>query len=118
MKKKCEICGKIKPQEDFSKSYRNRCKECVAQQTREIRQSAKQHFADSPHQKHESIFKDVVVAESKRSERLWVAAYALQGMLSNRKLDGILIGAANLASDAVRFADAIIAEIDKEGGDK
>lgn len=32
--KKCEICGDIKPIEEFSKSYRNRCKQCVAEQTR------------------------------------------------------------------------------------
>ena len=32
--KKCEICGKVKPIEEFSKSYRNRCKQCVAEQTR------------------------------------------------------------------------------------
>lgn len=35
--KKCEICGKIKYIGEFSKSYRNRCKQCVAEQTRSIR---------------------------------------------------------------------------------
>lgn len=35
--KKCEICGEIKPIEEFSKSYRNRCKQCVAEQTRSMR---------------------------------------------------------------------------------
>lgn len=35
--KKCEICGKIKPIDQFSKYYRNRCKQCVAEQTRSIR---------------------------------------------------------------------------------
>lgn len=35
--KKCESCGRTLPASDFSKSYRNRCKECVAQLTREKR---------------------------------------------------------------------------------
>lgn len=32
--KKCEICGEIKSASEFSKSYKHRCKECVAEQTR------------------------------------------------------------------------------------
>ena len=36
--KKCEICGENKPQSEFSKSYRNRCRACVAEQTRNNRQ--------------------------------------------------------------------------------
>lgn len=35
--KKCEVCGEIKPLEDFSKSYRNRCKPCVAEMRRKSR---------------------------------------------------------------------------------
>lgn len=35
--KKCEVCGEIKPQSEFSKSYRNRCRSCVAEQTRNAR---------------------------------------------------------------------------------
>lgn len=35
--RKCEICGKTKPQNEFSKSYKNRCKTCVADLTREKR---------------------------------------------------------------------------------
>lgn len=35
--KKCEICGEIKFIGDFSKSYKNRCKSCVAEHTRSIR---------------------------------------------------------------------------------
>lgn len=40
--KKCEICGRELPLSDFSKSYRNRCRECVARLTREKR-SANKH---------------------------------------------------------------------------
>ena len=32
--KRCEVCGQLKPVEDFSKSYKNRCKECVASMAR------------------------------------------------------------------------------------
>lgn len=35
--KKCEVCGETKPLEDFSKSYRNRCKPCVAEMRRKNR---------------------------------------------------------------------------------
>lgn len=35
--KKCEVCGENKPQSEFSKSYRNRCRACVAEQTRNNR---------------------------------------------------------------------------------
>lgn len=35
--KTCEICGQNKPQSEFSKSYRNRCRACVAEQTRNTR---------------------------------------------------------------------------------
>ena len=31
--KRCEICGEIKPLSEFSKSYKNRCKKCVAEET-------------------------------------------------------------------------------------
>lgn len=35
--KKCEVCGKELPLSDFSKSYKNRCRECVAAQVRSER---------------------------------------------------------------------------------
>lgn len=39
--KKCDVCGRLLPESEFSKSYRNRCKECVAKQTKEKRDQAK-----------------------------------------------------------------------------
>lgn len=39
--KRCEICGEIKYIVEFSKSYRNRCKKCVAEQARNVRQLKK-----------------------------------------------------------------------------
>ena len=37
--KRCEVCGKAKPEEEFSKSYRNRCKGCVSNMARFKRNS-------------------------------------------------------------------------------
>lgn len=40
-KRKCEICGEMKPQNEFSKSYKHRCKSCVAAAARNERQQYK-----------------------------------------------------------------------------
>lgn len=43
MKKvKCEVCGEMVPQNGMSKSYRHRCKKCVADMTRAQRHAEKQ----------------------------------------------------------------------------
>ncbi len=43
MKKvKCEVCGEMVPQNEMSKSYRHRCKKCVADMTRAQRHAEKQ----------------------------------------------------------------------------
>lgn len=42
--KVCQICGQEKPAEAFSKSYPNRCRECVAEAARNKRQKK----ADAP----------------------------------------------------------------------
>ena len=41
--KQCCKCGVIKPIEEFSKSYKDTCKECVAAITRESRAAKKKH---------------------------------------------------------------------------
>lgn len=104
----------MKPQEDFSKSYKHRCKECVAQQTRENRQSAKM-------QPEKSVIGPIPdVAACKRGDLLLVATAALQGLLSNPITESILVEGTieTIARDAVRMADALLIEIDKKGGDK
>ena len=45
--KKCEICGRELPISEFSKSYKNRCRECVAQMTREKRAETKKDASKS-----------------------------------------------------------------------
>lgn len=32
--KRCEVCGEEKPLSEFSKSYKHRCKKCVAEETK------------------------------------------------------------------------------------
>ena len=39
--KKCEICGKEKPENEFSKAYKHRCKQCVAEQEKQKRHAKK-----------------------------------------------------------------------------
>ena len=36
-KRTCEICGRPTDEADFSKSYKHRCRECVAREAREAR---------------------------------------------------------------------------------
>lgn len=40
--KQCTECGQTKHISEFSKSYSNRCKACVAEHTRQVRERAKQ----------------------------------------------------------------------------
>ena len=46
--KVCQICGQEKPAEAFSKSYPNRCRDCVAAQTRKRRKKAKLNGKEAP----------------------------------------------------------------------
>lgn len=45
--RKCEICGKPTAEADFSKSYKNRCRACVAELTRERRAEQKEQTTPS-----------------------------------------------------------------------
>ena len=62
--KKCEVCGRLLPESEFSKSYKHRCKKCVAKQTKEKRDNAKygridkifdEYFSQKPRPKKEVI---------------------------------------------------------------
>lgn len=62
--KKCEVCGRLLPESEFSKSYKHRCKKCVAKQTKEKRDNAKygridkifdEYFSKKPRPKKEII---------------------------------------------------------------
>lgn len=101
--KKCEICGEMKPLADFSKSYKNRCKACVAAETRMNRESAR-------NEKSQSI--PEIDWEKRRYE---TATAALVAILSSFHLtdcydDGIMTSAAH---DAVIASNALISELQK-----
>ena len=62
--KKCEVCGRLLPESEFSKSYKHRCKKCVAKQTKEKRDNVKygridkifdEYFSKKPRPKKEII---------------------------------------------------------------
>lgn len=44
--RKCEICGRPTAEGDFSKSYKHRCKECVAEATRKDRATKNKTIKD------------------------------------------------------------------------
>lgn len=62
-KKKCEICGKIKSANEFSKSYKHRCKACVAEQTRLLRADVVKD-AERASQKDNRPFRKAVVKDT------------------------------------------------------
>lgn len=85
--KKCEICGKELHESDFSKSYKNRCKKCVAEMTKAKRKKA-------------PTLKDLHEIESICGT---VALYSIVDSVRN-------------VADALReFADKIIYELEKKG---
>lgn len=96
--KKCEICGRELPISDFSKSYRNRCKVCVAEQGREQRKNGK-------------LMKPFIDWESRRYE---IAKAMLPSCVCEFSSmdDGRLEKGAEYA---VQCADALIAELQKGG---
>ncbi len=121
-KQQCEICGQWKSQQEMSKSYKHRCKECVARLTRIDRQAAKQR-AEHINQQLEGTGYTLAC---QREDRLKVATAAMQGILSNYQLvmqacdavhkEGINDIPKAVALFATAFADALLAEVEKEGG--
>ena len=116
-KQQCEICGEMKSQREMSKSYRHRCKECVARLTRIDRQAAKQR-AEHLKQQLEGIGYTLSSPEDRRKERILIASFAMQGMIANDRLYNALPDIVNLAKalavTSLKFADALLAEVDNE----
>lgn len=96
--KKCEICGQELPISEFSKSYRNRCKSCVAEQVREQRKNGK-------------LVTSSVDWESRRYE---IAKAMLPSCVCEfSSMDNFRLEKG--AEYAVQCADALIAELQKGG---
>lgn len=124
-KQQCEICGEMKSQQEMSKSYKHRCKECVARLTRIERQAAKQRV-EHLNQQLEGTGYEVVSTQAHRAELLSIATAAMQGMLSNERTMDVYADMSQnqpypklfdiVASNAVGYAKALIAQIDEKGG--
>lgn len=99
-KKKCEICGEMKPLDEFSKSYKHRCKACVA----EFRRHERQLHSEMVQRKAKEALDNarIVPGADERTicllaPRYVIAAHALQGMLSNPAI----VSAATLTAETV-----------------
>lgn len=92
--KKCDVCGRELPISEFSKSYRNRCKECVAKLTREKRAADKNSDAGceliiNPHTFDEKIWQTDTTFKAEEY-RNWVksAVAVLQNIYDD--IDGLV----------------------------
>lgn len=121
MKKVCEICGKEKPLSEFSKSYKNRCKECVAEMTRENRRAEKE-FKEIRQIKKELVWDESTIDWNAR--RYEIAKEAMTAIMSNQDFYGQVLDRNaergqrqiqnSISEAAVIFADALIAELQKK----
>lgn len=139
--KKCEVCGKTKHISEFSKSYPNRCKTCVAEHTRQMRAAEKLKakvkatgevidvepsgtmlvscgsFITKDGRKIPGTALEFEKAIDWEQRRYEIAKAAMQGRLSNQYGD-VLVGERDfeeVAVSSVEFADALIAELKKGG---
>lgn len=103
--KKCEICGQELPNSEFSKSYRNRCKACVAEQVREQRKNGKMatSFVDWEQREFDTA-KELFISQMNNSR------------LPNASMD-IDVIQRSYAAKAIKAARNFI-EVCKEGGEK
>lgn len=94
--KKCAICGQDKPLSEMSKSYPTRCKDCVAEHTRMVRQRARNNEAKPIHK---------IDWEQRRYE---IATKAMVAMIDNKKINN---NARLIALNAVEIANAMVKEL-------
>lgn len=118
--KKCEICGRELPLSDFSKSYRNRCRECVAKMTRVKRAKAKQDadksiLTISP----EAFDKALWQTETGFDEQAynnWLKKSAAVMKKTYEKIEGIVeTGELYLLGDVINLLDSITIKVRKGG---
>lgn len=97
--KQCEICGEVKPLPEFSKSYRNRCKQCVAEATRRNRANTKAFFRLTAQQQKEELSNGRYFPHP----RYELTKIALQGIMAHAEINGM--DSRQLAEMAVDIAD-------------
>lgn len=97
--KVCEVCGQKKHISEFSKSYPRRCKACVAEHTKMVRERAKQE------QKRYEMQKKEIDWEARRYELVKIS---LNGYLP---LIDKFTSELRIANTCVAIADHIIAKM-------
>lgn len=117
----CEVCGQEKHISEFSKSYPRRCKACVAEHTKMVRDRAKQEQKQSRKQAEERRGHEINFATKKdidwEQRRYEVAKDMIAAFLSNSCSNVYMGNPDEQAKYAVMFADALIAELKKGGQD-
>ena len=106
--KKCAQCGQEKPIEDFSKSYKNFCKACVAENVKEKRKSI---FA-SVRPQNTQTFHGESATQFIPHPRMTIATAVLQGLLASGCDKTNSVGF--IAQRAVAYADALLNELSRE----
>lgn len=93
--KKCEICGEVKPLSQFSKSYRSRCKCCVAKAARQRRAENKAFWDEVAQMQQEQ--------RAGAAQRYELTKIALQGLMAHVEIEGM--NTRDIAETAVDIAD-------------
>jgi len=121
--KRCEVCGQFKPVEDFSKSYKNRCKKCVASMSRMRRDSCSEKKAEEYRKIMETpdpIADNFLIDWEQRRYELSKAA--MQGMISNwveeRTDKSYANNISNLCKMSIDIADTMIQELKSKQHDE
>ena len=123
-KKKCEICGQMKPQNEFSKSYKHRCKACVAEAARNNRKQ----FLKLEREVTEALINGNQIIPAMESPttylpnpRYIIATHAMQGILASEKVMSLVFASMRdvkectiyetVAITSIAFADALMKKL-------
>ena len=110
--KRCEVCGQLKPVEDFSKSYKNRCKKCVASMSRMRRDSCSEKKAEEYRKIMETpdpIADNFLIDWEQR--RYELAKSAMQGYCIALGINDDSETYDDIAIGSLRVADALIKKL-------
>ncbi len=122
----CAVCGKEKPVSEFSKSYPNRCKECVAEHTRKVRKEAKEGKMRTgsltvglglSKEDVKRFVKDSIDGRIWEQRRYEIAKDLMKGFASNPHNQCVDASCETLAQWSVKGADALISELKKGGAE-
>lgn len=124
MEKRCEVCGSMKPIKDFSKSYKKRCKQCVAEIVKAERAAPKNK------QPIEGLILESLDVSISRRDYFACRAMAelmkweyyredrLPGHHPDQPSSGLLTNKNKLCNCAVSYADKMIELLDKNDENK